>query len=290
MGQPGFGAPDVAGSPIGKPWLIGMDRITRILMRPSRALRWGAVALALAVILGGDVRANAQEFPRLPFLWARFKPGSWKLVRRVTETISPEDETTATSTTDTRTTLESVDAQSVTLRMEAVMELGGKTLAGTPQEVTEGLHGQTVEGEVRVEPLGSDTLTIEGRPYRCRVEQVKITAADATTLAKTWYCDYVSPSLLRSESTTTENGSGELVHRRSVQVTGFVPRRRILARWRQAVSIRVVEQHRSGTTVATAVNCPEVPGGIVDEESHEYDSEGRLVRRSKIELVDYSAE
>lgn len=262
----------------------------RLLLRPSRAARWGVIALTLAVIMGGDTRLTAQEYPRLPYFWARFKPGSWKLVRRVTETFSPEDERTATSTTNTRTTLEAVGERSVTLRMEAVMELGGKLLEGTPQEVTDGLHGQTIDGQVVVESLANDTVTIEDREYRCRVEQVRIVSGETTTIAKAWYCDYVTPNLLRSESTTTENGTAELVHRRSVQVTGFVPRRRILARWGQAVSIRVVEQHRGGTTVATAVNCPEVPGGIIDEESQEYDADGRLVRRSKIELVDYSAE
>ena len=43
-------------------------------------------------------------------------------------------------------------------------------------------------------------------------------------------------------------------------------------------------------TVALRKAWLEVPGGVVAHESEEFDGEGRLARRSKLQLVGYSGE
>jgi hypothetical protein len=50
---------------------------------------------------------------------------------------------------------------------------------------------------------------------------------------------------------------------------------------------RTIQRTSKGANVTLDVICVDVPGGIVARTSKEMDSDGHLVRRSMLELVDY---
>jgi hypothetical protein len=54
-----------------------------------------------------------------------------------------------------------------------------------------------------------------------------------------------------------------------------------------AYLVKVEQQNDRGTTTTWSWHVPDVPGEIVDQSSKKLDNEGRLVRRTTLELVGY---
>jgi hypothetical protein len=50
---------------------------------------------------------------------------------------------------------------------------------------------------------------------------------------------------------------------------------------------RTIQKNQRGTNITFDVVCVDVPGGIVARTSKEIDPQGRLLRRSTLQLVDY---
>ena len=71
-----------------------------------------------------------------------------------------------------------------------------------------------------------------------------------------------------------------------IEVTSL-PQRRILARFRPVAEVQITHRHPHGLTTARGINCPDVPGGIVSQSAEDFDASGKLLRRTKIELVDF---
>ena len=65
---------------------------------------------------------------------------------------------------------------------------------------------------------------------------------------------------------------------------------RVLGETKNGAYVKTVHKSPSGIVTTLASVLPEVPGGIVRNSSRETDPAGRLVRRSTLELVDYSNE
>ena len=68
------------------------------------------------------------------------------------------------------------------------------------------------------------------------------------------------------------------------------PAIRLLRRHRQAAELRVVYTHPGGVTRTRMWSSLEVPGGVVAQESEEFDDDGRLALCSKLQLVGYAGE
>lgn len=219
-------------------------------------------------------------------VWGQFQPGSWRVVRVVTETLDPQGNVTTTSTSETRTLLETVSDRGVTLKNETTVEVAGKKLAAPPQSVSQGLYGEPTDQPVTVKEVGADNLTIAGKIYPCRLEQIETTSATGKVVSKIWRSDDVAPYVLKKETTTiTETGAkGDET---TVEVVSLGRVRRVLARMRDSVELRLEQRNARGRTVTQAWQCEDVPGGIVAQQSEEFDANDRLVRRSKLELIDY---
>ena len=84
-----------------------------------------------------DVKLARQHHP-----WARFEPGAWKKVRVVTETLDEAGNVTSTSTTDTTTLLEFVDADTYSLQLEVTVDVAGKRFQTPPQYIEQGYFGE----------------------------------------------------------------------------------------------------------------------------------------------------
>jgi len=238
-----------------------------------------------AVSLGQTIAPTRQRHP-----WARFEPGAWKLVRVVTETFDEQGALANTSTTETKTTLKKVDDDGVTLLVETVVEIGGKRLDAEPQTIKQGLHGQPAGRSAKIKDAGTAKVTIEGREYPCRIEEVESTASNTKTLTKTYYSAAVAPYALRQESITTDLQTGATVGETEWHVASLSMPCRILREIRRAAQVRSVYRHAKGTTTTSSLTSIGVPGGIVCHTARELDGNGRLVRRSSLELVAYGVE
>ena len=249
---------------------------------PAGLIAWLLVSLGPGLSPAQAPGALRQRHP-----WARFEPGAWKLVRVVTETFDEQGALANTSTTETRTTLKQVDADGVTLLIEVVVEIGGRRLDAEPQEVRQGFHGELAGQQVKVTDGGPATVTIDGRPYPCQIEQTQCISANSLIVTKTYYSATVAPYALKLESTTTDLQTGAKLSETDWQVTSLGTSCRVLKQPRNAAQVTSVHRHTRGTTTTVTATSIDVPGGIICHSAKEVDANGRLVRRSTLELVAY---
>ena len=63
---------------------------------------------------------------------------------------------------------------------------------------------------------------------------------------------------------------------------------RVLTQVKPVAFVRTVQTQRGVVLVSTIeIQCVDVPGAVVAHSSHEFDANGRIIRRSVLELVDY---
>jgi hypothetical protein len=254
-----------------------------------------ALALALMLVLSGvavaaDARGPNRGVTQEMHPWGRFKPGAWKLVRVVTETIDEKGVTAIASAIETKTTLKAVEADAVVLNVESVVEMGGKRIAAVPTIVRQGLHGEPIGEKITVTSLGESRLTVGGQSVPCSVEQVESVTPHRRYVTKTYYSRSVVPYILRRETVDTNPEDNATLNETNMQVVALDVPCKVLKQLKRAARVQVVTRHAKGSTSTVATTLPEVPGGVVGHAANEYDEKGRLLRRSTMELLAYGLE
>ncbi len=235
---------------------------------------------ALGLAQNGDIT-------RRQHAWGCFSPGAWKLVRVITETLDEKGKVGSTSTSETRTTLLAVDSDSVTLLIEAVVEMAGKRFDGDPQTVKQGFKGEVTTRKINVKNLDPVQLVIEGRKIHCNVQQLEFNSPAGKTATKIYYCDKTAPFILKRESITTDPTGKTTLSETSVNVIALDMPCKVLAEIKTAAYVKAVHRTTKGTIVTLAITSPDVPGGIIHHASKEVDKSGRPIRRSILELTEY---
>ena len=110
--------------------------------------------------------------------WGRFRPGAWKLVRVVTETFDDHGSLASTNLTETKTTLQKVETDGVTLEIEVGMEVAGKQFDAQPQCIKQGFHGELLSPDLKVKPSQPGQVVIEDRNVPCRIQQLELAGGD----------------------------------------------------------------------------------------------------------------
>lgn len=247
-------------------------------------------ALLFASVCCGDNLADTAGSLRQRHPWGRFEPGAWKLVRVVTETLNERGEVVSTSTTESKTTLKKVEDSGVTLLVEVVVEIGGRRLDAEPQTIKQSFSGEQPGHVVKTSDGGPALVTIEGQEYPCRVEQTESTGGNTKTVTRTYYSATTAPYALKLESVTTDVHTGARVSETESQVSSVGIPSRVLRDVKIAAHVRSVYKHPKGSTTTLAVTSSDIPGGIVCHNARESDGNGRLIRRSTLELVAFGTE
>lgn len=233
----------------------------------------------------GSVSVSFQHHP-----WGRFEPGAWKLVRVTTQTLDEQGLVASTSTSETRTTLLAVEKDGVVLEVEATVEVAGKHFAAEPQVIKQGFHGEPSPAVVQAEPAQAGQVVLEGQPVACWVQQFVLQAPGAKTVVTLYFSDQVAPYLLKRTSTTTDPQTGQTLAQTQVEIIARHLPWKVRSEIKPCVLIRTTRKHAKGTVVTWTLSSSDVPGSVVAHSSKELDAEGRVVRRSVLELVDYGSE
>ena len=220
--------------------------------------------------------------------WGHFNVGAWARVRVVTEAFDGND--AISSVTETKTTLQKLEEDGVTLRIEAAVEVGGRQIRSEPQTVKQGWHGEFASQEVKTSNLGVGEVVIQGRKIPCKVVQLESKDPMSRMITKIYYSDTIEPYVLRREITRTDLEGKTTLGQTTVEVVAFNVPCRILARLWNTYHVKRVHTRPKGKATTVAVTSPRVPGGVIRQDSKEYDGDGRLVRRSSLELLDYGLE
>lgn len=255
---------------------------------PSPVLLKFTIAILLG-LMPTAAWADRDSIPRESHPWGRFQPGAWKRVRVLTETLDEHGAVTGTSITETKTTLRSVSDEGVSLAVELLVEIAGKRLDAEPQEFKQGFHGELLDQKIQIHNLGNAELTVEGRKIACQMEQVESVGGTTKTRTKTYWSGDVAPYILKREITTT-GPDGKIQSQSNTEVVALDMPQRVLGEILSTAHVRTVLTHAKGTITTFSVTSVDVPGGVICHTAKELDENGRLVRRSSLELVDYGLE
>jgi hypothetical protein len=265
-------------------------------IKPLGFPRSAAIWLSLVVgtlcclsLRADSVQAPEPELsPRNLNVWGRFDPGTWKKVRIVTETINDRGAVVEQSTTETRTTLLRADTHRLALKIEATVEVAGKRFESPPQVVEYGYYGESPNDRSETKLLGSEQLVIEGRQVPCRIQQVVATSGQQQQVTKMYLSDDVEPFVLKRETTVIqEDGKTGSDFKTEAEVTAVDRPYYLLHENKRVAFERTIQRTSRGTNITFDWTCADVPGGIVARTSEELDGHDHVVRRSRLELVDY---
>jgi hypothetical protein len=249
--------------------------------------------LALLLSLGtASIAIAAQrpaDMPAKLHLWGQFQPGAWKKVRVVTETLDEQGRVVSTSTTDTKTTLMEIDAEGVTLEVEACVEVAGKPFDAEPQIIKQGFYGDVASSNVVLKDPVDGFATVDDQKIPCKIQQVESVGPNAKTVTTIYYSTTAAPYVFRRESVVTD-AEGKTSLETAMEVVALGVPCRVLnesKELRNGSHVKTMQKNAKGTVVTWAVLVSDVPGGVIQHASKEVDKNGRIVRRSVLNLVDY---
>ncbi len=263
---------------------------------PTKAAHFILIGLAVWLAATPVTRAadvNASPLKKL-HPWSNSSPGAWKMVRVISETFDEKGQVAKTGVSETKTTLCKIDDTGVTLEVETSIWVAGKLITSRPQQVKQGYHGQ-VNGHdsVKVTGLPVQKITVEGQTIPCQVTQVKLQRAksDLVQIVTTFYNDTIEPYLFKREILLKQKADGKLVKQTTMTADSLqMPWAFENDQIRSASHFRTVTKTDKTIQTTLSYYSLDVPGGIVSQHVKEVDLQGRLVRRSIVELVGYSVQ
>jgi len=250
---------------------------------------FGLCYIVLLTVGGKDVPTllTANEHP-----WGRFQPNSWCIVQ--TSIVSNLDGRAVQSMQTVKTTLQSVDESAITLEVTETLELGGKTVQKTPQSVKVDFFQEPVQENVQVRQGDSVKIMIDKKVVPCavRIYEQQTTGGHLTTTI--WYTPHVYPYVLRVEKilrgSSGDENTGEPIFRQSVtavQETSALKNLRS-SRRNRIYSQQTVEKGGNITKITEARCSWDVPGGLLESTTREFDAQNREIRRSVSRMSNYS--
>ena len=250
------------------------------------------VVLLIAADGGAPTLLTANEHP-----WGSFQPNSWRIVQTVI--ISNIDGRAVHSMQTVKTTLQSIDGNSVTLQESETLNLGGRPVEKKPQIVKYDFFQEPVQENVQVRHGEPVKLMIDRKVVPCavRIYEQQTTGGRLTTTI--WYTPHVYPYVLRVERilrSSPEGGEhtvgqvpGGQVIRQSVTLVQETSALKTLRsnRRNRTYTLQTTERIGNVTKITDARCSWDVPGGLLESTTREFDAHNREVRRSVSKMTNY---
>ena len=252
----------------------------------SWILTLSLVGLCTTLGLGQETGVSGEHHP-----WGSFEVGAWKRVRVVSETFEG-DEAVTTTITETKTTLEKIEDDGVTLRIEVAVELGRERFESDPQIVRQGWHGEMLGQNIETSRLGEGEVKVQGRFGRqysvpCKIEQVVVNGPSGKTTTKIFFSDMFEPHVFKRESVKTSADGNTVLAESTVEVLAVNVPCKVLSGIGSASHLKATCKYPKKRTTTTAMTSARIPGGVICHTSKEFDDNGRLIRGSSLELIGY---
>jgi hypothetical protein len=255
----------------------------------DRKLRLAVSCIAILLLVASHATAEDGEDIALRKYhpWGRFHAGSWNRVRIITETIDNSGRVTATSVTDTKSTLAERGLESYSLRLETSVDLAGKRIPSQPQTIRLGYAGENLGEQLSYYNLDDDNLLIDGRKIPCAVQEVEIVGAGQKQITQVHYSHEVSPFVLHRKTTQTDLARPSQGHEAEFFVLALDMPFKVNGQLQTTAHTKQVQKGPKGTTVSLSVVSPKVPGELISQHTKKTDEQGKITHRSSLELIGY---
>jgi hypothetical protein len=237
--------------------------------------------------------AAAQQAPSLPaemHPWGKFELGAWKRMRLITETYNEQGTIASTNIADSKTTLFDMEDGTLTLETQTCVEMAGKRFESDPQMVKQGFHGEAITPSLKVKESAAGQVEIDDRKIPCQVLKLESNGNSGKTTTTIYYSASVAPHILKRESKTIDAEGKTVLSETTATLVALDMPYRIEGETHLAAHLKTVQKSPKGTITTLSWLCPDIPGGIVSHNSKEFDANGKLVRHTVLELVDYGFE
>jgi len=235
---------------------------------------------------GAPALLTAKEHP-----WGSFLPNSWRIVQTVT--ISNIDGRPVQSQQTIRTTHQSIDESGITLQKSETLVIGGRNVEKNPQNVKYDFFQEPIQENVRISAGESVKLTIGKKVVPCAVRIYEQQTSSGRLTTTIWYTPHVFPYILRVEkilrsSPEGDNAGGRIIRQTVtlVQTTSALQSLRGNRRNR-TYTLQTVEKAGNITRITDSHCSWDVPGGLLESTTREFDDQNREVRRSVSRMTNY---
>ena len=223
--------------------------------------------------------------------WGRFLPNSWCIVQTVT--VSNIEGRSVQSLQTVRTTLQSIDESSITLQESETLNLGGRIVEKKPQIVKYDFFHEPIQANVQIRQGPPAKLMIDKKVVPCAVRIYEQQTPAGLLTTTIWYTPHVYPYILRAEriqrgQPESENTAPPVI-RESVTLVMETSALRTLRsnRRNRTYTLQTVERAGSTTRITDARCSWDVPGGLLESTTVEFDALHREVRRSVSRMTNY---
>lgn len=239
-----------------------------------------ALLFAAQAAMGQEWLVSSQQHA-----WGRFKPGCWKSVRVITDILDEEGNVNSTTKTETKTTLLKKKGNSYTLEVEVTVEIADRRIASEPKQIKRNFILNT-DGKIRIKPASKATLELSG--HSLPVDVLNVTLEDAIgRRSSIVHSSRDTPPFVFQRETVMVDNENKQLYRTVVKVTEFGLAHKVLGETKKICTIHTVHSQGMTTVTSDETYCEDVPGGIIAHQSSEVNASGQVMRRSRLELLDY---
>ncbi len=223
---------------------------------------------------------SAREHP-----WGRFLPQTW--TRTQTTTTTNQNGQQIRSVSETKTTLESVGPDSLTLNIVSSVDMGGRSVPTSQQRVVVDFYQEPLVVGAQIRSLPSTTLMIDKQLIPCGIRTYETTGVDTHWKTTVWFSSQIYPYMLRVEKVQKSNQTENLILCQSTMEVTETGATDIRTSKRGTYRLRTVTQNAGITTDSKSSCSRHVPGGTLHETVQEFAANGTLIRSSETRLINY---
>ena len=249
------------------------------------------VELCYAVLLTAAGEGVPTQLTANEHVWGGFLPKSWRIVQTVS--VSNFEGRTVQSAQTVRTTLQSVDGDGITLQESETLTFDGKIVEKKPQVMKYDFFHEPIQENTQITQGQPAKLMIGKKVVPCAVRIYDQKTAGEHLTTTIWYTSEVYPYVLRVEKILRgmpdgENPGGKVI-RQSVMLVQETAALRTLGGGRRSRTYSVQMEEKAGNiTRITESRCSwDVPGGLLEATTREFDAQNKEIRRSVSRMTNY---
>lgn len=221
--------------------------------------------------------------------WGRFQPSSWCRTQTITWTV--QDGKRVRNVNETKTILESVDQDGITLKEISSVDAGGKWIETAPVTKRFDFFGEPVREGTFVSRGEPEKLIVDNLIVPCEKRIYESTTSTGREKTTIWYSTQIYPYVFRVEKilrAAPGKGTREdtILSRSTTEVlesSAFQIRKSKLGTYK----IRKIRKSGNMTTVTETSCSRHLPGGIERKTVRELDGDGKEIRTVETRIINY---